>query len=75
MMKHGGPAFPTSPSRFYVGDDGSIEPNVIFNGMSLRDWFAGQALGGICNDGDVFWEGAARLAYQYADAMLEEREK
>ena len=47
-------------------------------GMDLRDWFAGQALAGLCADGaneklgwtiDVF----AKSAYQIADAMMEAR--
>ena len=50
-------------------------------GMSLRDWFAGQALAGFtsCSDGggDVLMGAAdtARAAYNYADAMLIERAK
>lgn len=65
----GGPAFP--------GDGGSI-----FCGMSLRDWFAGQALAGILAGGfadtvphdDANGGGdAAGFAYQYADAMLARR--
>ena len=42
-------------------------------GMTLRDYFAAQALQGIVNQSDTFWAGAARLAYQYADAMMEAR--
>ena len=47
-------------------------------GMDLRDWFAGQALAGLCADGaneklgwtiDVF----AKSAYQIADAMMSAR--
>ena len=64
------PAYPkTSPSGF--PDD---------RGMTLRDYFAGQALAGILvndgnredGDGDLH---AEELAYWYADAMLKEREK
>ena len=62
----GGPAFP----RPYQGDDGNI---------TVRDWFAGQALVGI----GVLDEGAgpcvpamwAASAYRLADAMLVERAK
>jgi hypothetical protein len=42
-------------------------------GMTLRDYFAAQALQGIVNQSDIFWAGAAQLAYQYADAMMEAR--
>lgn len=65
----GGPAFPRSlPS---TGDSNRY-------GMSLRDWFAGQALAGLCG-GDV-WPNSddgremARRAYLFADAMLKARE-
>jgi hypothetical protein len=68
----GGPAFPTEPNRFYF-----------HHGMSLRDWFAGQALIGLLpsiahsnfvgtaepNDNSLF----ANVAYALADAMLEAR--
>jgi hypothetical protein len=43
-------------------------------GMSLRDWFAGQALAGLVIDTPVI-EIDVRRAYQYADAMLTERAK
>jgi len=42
-------------------------------GMTLRDYFEAQALQGIVNQSDIFWAGAAQLAYQYADAMMEAR--
>lgn len=77
-MQDGGPAFPRP-----IGE----APNAIgggrFNreqsGMSLRDWFAGQALAGICGDGipGSHHQPAttAHEAYAYADAMLAERSK
>jgi hypothetical protein len=59
-----GPAFPLDPTR----DD--------YRGMTLRDYFAARALGGL-----ITWEDgalrpsfdAALLAYDFADAMLRER--
>lgn len=64
----GGPAFPTK-------SEGQCGPNTYrFPGMSLRDWFAGQALAGICGDGipgaHHTAPNTARDAYEYADAML-----
>ncbi len=43
--------------------------------ISLRDWFAVQALTGLLvNQGAKFWDGDARNAYAAADAMIKERE-
>jgi hypothetical protein len=48
-------------------------------GMSLRDWFAGQALAGFASTiGNVIgpkWDIMAQDAYDAADAMIAEREK
>ena len=70
--KHdGGPAFP----RFEAPVHGSYPIPV--GGMSLRDWFAGQALAGwmasFIADEAVKADGCAQLAYQLADAMLAAR--
>ena len=43
-------------------------------GMTLRDWFAGQALAGLiaqCNMPDEVY---ARMAYTLADTMLQQRQ-
>ncbi len=70
-MKHadktGGPAFPggTMPEHPH-------HPN----GMTLRDYFAGQALANIADsyNGQAFDpHGFARIAYEYADAMIKAR--
>lgn len=63
-------AFPVSiPKDFYYGE----------NGMSLRDWFAGQALAGamtsVPGPGFADWSYYAGAAYAIADAMLAERVK
>ncbi len=73
-MKDGGPAFPHDFRSFYGVS------TLPADGMTLRDWFAGQALSA--------WQGClphpseARLLasvaeslYAFADAMLAEREK
>ncbi len=48
-------------------------------GMSLHDWFAGQALSWLasCRDeeGVVDEQGLAAFAYRVADAMMRERAK
>lgn len=53
-------------------------------GLTMRDWFAGQALaslaGTVCNDGSDFLhplgvKSAAQWAYSFADAMIEARNK
>lgn len=66
----GGPAFPCET----FGHDAGIKP-----GMSLRDWFAGQALVGIIsasqNVGVSAIPAVAGAAYKVADAMLDERAK
>ena len=67
QIEDGGPAFPIAS----VGC--GQHP-----GMTLRDWFAGQAMIGLCsgiNSGSDAWliNCAADLAYQIADAMLEAR--
>ena len=80
----GGNAF---PSKFSLGIDGY--GNEVFGaeqGMSLRDWFAGQiaaaavtnaeGLGSIAaTDRRKMFGQAASLAYEFADAMLAERAK
>lgn len=43
--------------------------------MTLRDYFAGQAISGIMTDDDWDENIVARSAYAIADAMLAEREK
>lgn len=79
----GGSAFPgfqPSEGSSFVYADG---------GMTLRDWFAGQALSGICSDernmsamtrvaeaeGLDLTQYVSSSAYEMADAMLAERSK
>lgn len=46
-------------------------------GMTLRDWFAGQALGAVYEDtgAGTPYAHIAKVAYNMADAMLAERQK
>jgi hypothetical protein len=65
----GGPAFPLATSS---GSNESV------NGMSLRDWFAGQTLAGMCANAEESYhpyEELAKRAYLQADAMITERGK
>lgn len=41
--------------------------------MTLRDYFAAKAMQAILSGAEIFWEEAAPLAYEYADAMLKAR--
>lgn len=73
MKNDGGPAYPVQ----FDSTDDSVEW-----GMSLRDYFAGQALAGIAVATDSqpdhcewSWPNVAAQAYRAADAMLKERRK
>ena len=74
--RDGGPAF---PEAIAVGPAGDVYPG--FSGMSLRDWFAGQALVACiqkcvpqeCDTGENMEQMFARKAFLVADAMLAAR--
>ena len=68
----GGPAFPRAGLKLA----GGVDPST--NGMTLRDWFAGQAMTGVLalQDADErSYENLAMHCYAFADAMLAAREK
>ena len=72
----GGPAYPTHPFGVVDrGELGAVEPQP---GMSLRDWFAGQALAGFMANKhhrlDFAADSDAVFAYKIADAMLRARQ-
>ena len=70
-LTDGGPAFPTVKSDW---DDDGKPFNFSVGGMSLRDYFAGQALAGICARHDYdYRQTYAERAYELADAMLRVR--
>jgi hypothetical protein len=60
------PAFPTPDCSAWDGDSRT-------QGMSLRDWFAGQALTGLLANRSMNLTYAAEVAYNMADAMLAAR--
>jgi len=72
VKNNGGLAFPEAVAVSPVGD---VYRGL--GGMSLRDYFAGQALTGLLATvtGDVSYTGVATVAYACADAMLAERSK
>jgi hypothetical protein len=77
MTKDGGPAFPLDVNNEVEG--------TTHYGMSLRDWFAGEALNGWLTgwgalgtfdvSPEMDMNQAAGFAYHMADIMLEERVK
>ena len=73
MSDTSGPAFPQS---FIIHDQEVITSGNLtaagFQGLSLRDYFAGQALIGLAKGNDAVY--AARCAYECADAMLAQRD-
>ncbi len=67
MANDGGPAYPTNETENYSAWDG----------MTLRDYFAGQALAGLTThdlDDEPRMDALAPAAYEIADAMLAARE-
>lgn len=73
----GGPAFPVTDKRQTAGSRYAQE-FVYHPGMSLRDYFAGQALVGLlaCSEIIIGDENKyAESAYKYADAMVAEAAK
>jgi hypothetical protein len=79
-INDGGPAFPHPELvQDVIGSDGHVKEHRVFHampGMSLRDWFAGQALAGLLADGKgkhTAEKWAPHIACRIADAMLEAR--
>jgi hypothetical protein len=67
----GGPAFPLQCDM--TGGPGG---KLFYYGMSLRDYFAGQAMAALITGDDSFDAlYRAELAYKVADAMIRKRER
>lgn len=71
-INYGGPAF---PCMVFSGDANNYPEYA--NGMTLRDWFAGQVACGMAANPDTHCTNAvfSHVAYGVADAMLAERAK
>lgn len=71
----------SNPPAFPSTGEGFGNPQYSTMGMTLRDWFAGQALSGLSSAADATGMcqtdagGVAWRAYECADAMLAERAK
>lgn len=70
-INDGGPAFPHLHNTCQ-----RVNESEMFPGMTLRDYFAAQALTGLLAnpDGGSSIGEVARCAYRYADAMLAARD-
>ncbi len=86
---NGGPAFPATThndsdmnNRDEFGSSLPPDRRQTYPGMTLRDYFAGQALAGLCAneyyavgmDKPSRFVQITRRAYEYADAMLKARD-
>ena len=78
----GGSAFPEiTTDQEYNDDREHIGPNTYsYGGMSLRDYFAAKAMQGLCADRHhADTQGSPKamavLAYECADALIQERDK
>ncbi len=73
-INDGGPAFPVDHK--FLRQTASLAEIKIACGMTLRDYFAGQALAGLLADSNASSRSLyAKDAYDLADAMLAARER
>jgi hypothetical protein len=75
-MKDGGAAFPVLDG--YGLEDGSSQLQNRYFGMSMRDYFAGQALIGLLSNPNYTMPGVERsgiMPYKIADAMITARDE
>ena len=69
-MNNGGHAF---PMKAFETRNGQGFESVIQNGMTLRDYFAAQAMQSFVLNKNILFTEAAELSYKMADAMIKER--
>jgi len=76
QINDGGPAFSSWPYKPWKHEPSINEMNY-YSGMTLRDWFAGQALSGLlaCPKTSGTYDGFVTDAYKYADSMISQRNK
>ena len=81
-IKDGGSAFPSGVEEVKHPENGgaitSIKMQPANKGMTLRDYFAAKAMQGLLISSSEYGieeQDCAKYAYQYADAMLAERER
>ena len=72
LIDDGGPAYPTAQNATLV--DGKMTFDTV-PGMTLRDYFAGQAITGRVVETQYSVDVLAEWAYQLADALIKERNK
>ena len=70
----GGPAFPVCYQHENL-ETGEKEVTAAFHGMSLRDWFLGNALSGLLASGRLVSDELMRDASTVADLAIAAREK
>ena len=87
MRQNGGPAFPARITLEHDVEQGKDYPNYEESGMTLRQWYAGQALAGyIASSGSplrlspdeekmTFGEIIAHRSFLLADAMFAHEQK
>lgn len=72
---------PENPPAFPCAASSPMGDTIYQDGMSLRDWFAGQAICGLLRATDPTGKGPddiphmVEVAFIFADAMLAQREK
>lgn len=71
-IQDGGPAFP-SGEKYRNGSGILCGKNSLYEGMTLRDYFAAKAMQAFCVNEWSDIKNIAEVAYQMADAMLEQR--